>query len=472
MAFAGSVLLLLYFSAFSVLAFFSMHRVWLLFLMRRRPAQRASVRSVWLPRVTVQLPIYNEQFVVERLLAAVERMDYPRALLDIQVLDDSSDATHDILAERIGEMQTRGVPIAHMTRARRNGFKAGALAEGLAHARGEFILILDADFVPQPSLIHDLLPPMTDANVAMVQARWGHLNRDVSSLTRAQALLLDAHFLLETAARANAELFFNFHGTAGLWRRRAIESAGGWSADTLTEDLDLSYRAQLAGWKFAYLPNVVVPAELPSTLAAFRQQQARWTEGTIATARKHLGTIARAPLPLSTRMEAAIHLTCHCIYPATLVVALTALPVMLFRASAGVAWLFWPDILLALAVIISTRIFYRTAARAAGTPPPGLRQMPYLMLTGIALSISNTDALIAGLWKQGGAFERTPKAGTSLYGQSVYGVRSSPIMRSLDGGVAAYLMLAAAIALGHGIFGAVPAFAFLALSFGTAAVKG
>lgn len=473
MALAGTALLLLYFTAFSVLAFFALHRVSLLLLLRRRslppPAFPAPLQ---LPRVTVQLPIYNEQFVVERLLAAVARMDYPRALLDVQVLDDSTDGTRALIGARVAAMRGRGLAITHLTRATRTGFKAGALANALPHARGEFVLILDADFLPQPSLIHDLLPPLADPRIAVVQARWGHLNREQNRLTRVQALLLDAHFLLETAARAHAGLFFNFHGTAGLWRKSAIESVGGWSADTLTEDLDLSYRAQLAGWKFAYLPDVVVPAELPATLAAFRQQQARWAEGTIATARKHMRALINTPMAMRTRVEAIIHLTCHCIYPATLIVALTALPVMLYRAAAGPTWLFWADLFLALAVIVPTRIFYRTAARAAGTRPPGLRQMPHLMLTGIALSISNTRAVMVGTCLKGRAFERTPKAGASGTEALVYRVKPSSIMRSLDGSVAAYLTVAAGIALGHGLVGAVPAFVFLAYAFGIAAVKG
>lgn len=456
-------LLAVYFAAFALLAFFSLHRLWLLFLLRRFPSPPARpLPDLPLPRVTVQLPIYNERFVAGRLLRAVERLAYPRELLDIQVLDDSTDATSSMLAACCAQIAARGTTISHIRRSTRTGYKAGALANGLRTARGELILILDADFVPQPSLIRDLLRGMADPGVAMVQARWGHLNRDANALTRAQGLLLDAHFLLETEARARAGLFWNFHGTAGLWRRTAIEQSGGWSTDTLTEDLDLSYRAQLKGWRFAYMADVVVPAELPSTLAAFRQQQARWAQGTVATARKLLGRVWRAELPLRHRIEATLHLTCHSIYPATLLVALLALPAILLRRAAGLDWLWWADVLLALSVIMPTRIFYRRAARAAGTKPPGLRQMPYLMLTGIALSVSNTRAVMDGARARTSVFERTPKKG--------YSTRTPSWQRSLDGGVAAYLMLAAAIALGQGMPGAVPAFAFLALAFGAAAV--
>ena len=466
------VLLLFYFASFALLAFFSLHRLWLLFLLRRHPVQRALCGlGAPLPRVTVQLPVFNERFVVERLLAAVERLDYPSGLLDIQVLDDSVDDTRATIARCVATMRAHGLVVQHVTRASRHGYKAGALAHGLATARGEFILILDADFVPQPSLIRDLLAPMSDARVGMVQARWGHLNRNANALTRAQALLLDAHFLLETAARARAACFFNFHGTAGLWRRSAIEASGGWSSQTLTEDLDLSYRAQLAGWKFVYLDDVVVPAELPSTLAAFRQQQARWAQGTIATARKLLPSIVRASLPWQLKAEAIVHLTCHTIYPATVVVAVTGLPVLLLRRSAGLQPLFWLDLILALSVIVPTRIFYRRAAHRAGTRPPGIRQMPFLMLTGIALSLSNSRAVLAGLLGRDRVFERTPKAGT-LGVVSRYRVRTSSLLRSLDGSLAAYLLLAAGVAAGHGLFAAVPGFALVGLAFALAALKG
>jgi hypothetical protein len=336
----------------------------------------------------------------------------------------------------------------------------------MGSARGEFILILDADFLPQPSLIMDLLPPLTDGAVGMVQARWTHLNRYENALTRAQAVLLDGHFLIETAARARAGLFFNFHGTAGLWRRSAIEDAGGWSADTVTEDLDLSYRAQLAGWRFVYRPEIAVPAELPSTLAAFRQQQARWARGTIATARKHLPAILRANLPWRVRFEAVMHLTCHIIYPATLVVALLALPVALQQRAA------FAQLALAAVIVISTRIYFRAAARMAGTRPPGLRQMPQLLLAGLSLTISNTCAVVGGALSRPGSFQRTPKRGEAKGAVALYVTRTSALMRSLDGGAAAYLLCATALTAAHGLLGAVPVFALLAYAFALTAIRG
>lgn len=473
MVVAGTAILLVYFTALAILAGFALHRLWLLALLRRFPILPArAALPARLPPITVQLPVFNERFVVERLLAAAAALDYPRELLEIQVLDDSTDPTRDHIAATVRRLRAQGADIRHIRRQHRTGFKAGALAQGLSSARGEFVLILDADFVPPPSLIRDLLPDMADPDVAMVQARWGHLNRERSPLTRAQALLLDAHFMLETEARARAGVFFNFHGTAGLWRRAAIENSGGWSADTVTEDLDLSYRAQLAGWRFVYRNDVVAPAELPETLAAFRQQQARWARGTIATARKHLPTLLARRWPLRVRCEAFVHLTCHTIYPATLLVALTALPALLVRKSLGLEALFALDIMLALCVILPTRAFYRRAARAAGTPIPGLQQMPFLMLTGIAISVSNTRAVLAGALRRPTPFVRTPKHGDACQAQGSYAVRTSWALRSLDGGLAVYLMAAAAIAGTHGWLGATPAFVFLALAFSAAAVRG
>lgn len=467
MALAGTALLLLYFCCFAVLSAYSLHRLYLLLLLQRRPPEPlAHPLPAALPRVTVQLPIYNERFVIERLLASVEALEYPRALLDVQILDDSNDGTTQLIAELVTQLRTRGLDISHVRRPQRAGYKAGALASGMRSARGEFILILDADFQPQPSLIMDLLSPMADVHVGMVQARWTHLNRNENALTRAQAILLDAHFLIETAARARAGLFFNFHGTAGLWRRSAIEAAGGWSADTVTEDLDLSYRAQLAGWRFIYCPEIEVPAELPSTLAAFRQQQARWARGTIATARKHLPNILRAPLPWRVRFEAVMHLTCHVIYPATFVVALLAWPVALQQTAA------LTQIALATSIILSTRIYFRAAARMAGTKPPGLREMPHLLMAGLSLTISNTRAVVAGALSRPGSFQRTPKRGTASDSVVVYAARTSSLMRSLDGGTAAYLMFGTALTAAHGLVGAVPVFALLAYAFAFTAVRG
>jgi cellulose synthase/poly-beta-1,6-N-acetylglucosamine synthase-like glycosyltransferase len=467
-------LLAAYFAAFTLLALFSLHRCWLLHLNRRAapPPSPRSPPDAW-PTVTIQLPIYNERFVAARLLRAIFALDYPHELLHIQVLDDSCDDTTARIAESIRCECPSTLTVEHIRRGTRSGYKAGALAHGAHRARGEFTLIMDADFVPGPSLLRELLPPFQDPGVALVQARWTHINAQTNRLTEAQALLLDAHFLIETNARYRAGVFFNFHGTAGLWRTRAIEDAGGWQADTLTEDLDLSYRAQLRGWRFVFLPNVEVPAELPESLPAFKQQQARWAEGTIATARKHLGTVLRGVWPGRTKLEACMQLLAHTIYPATLLLALLAVPAMWVRRDVQQPLWLLADLGLALCVIIPTRVFYRTAARAAGSRIPGVRDFPYLTLTGIALAVSNTRAVCAGLWGSRNHFVRTPKFAAAERGlRSRYHVRSGNFLRLIEGGVAAYLVVGAILAASAGMPVAVPMLSFFALAFGVTSAKG
>ena len=469
----AALLLSAYFGAFAVLALFSIHRLWLIRLSTLSAPRTVARAPEKLPVVTIQLPIYNERFVAERLLRSVFDIDYPHELLEIQILDDSTDDTTERISRFIQQHRPKTLDVRHIRRGTRAGYKAGALAFGARQARGEFTLILDADFVPQRSIIHELLPPMHDQHVAMVQARWSHINRDTNRLTRAQALLLDGHFLIETQARYRAQLFFNFHGTAGLWRTRAIADAGGWQADTLTEDLDLSYRAQMRGWRFVFLSESAVPAELPETLPAFRQQQARWAEGTVATARKHLGRLLREDWPIRIKTEALMHLTAHSIYPATLLVALLALPSMWVRRElASPLWLA-ADLLLAAAVIVPTRIFYRRTARLAGTRVPGVRDFPYLMLTGIALAVSNTRAIMSGLRGKRTQFLRTPKfAEAAVKARTDYTIRSKWSVRIVEGSVAVYLLFGVFIAASAGMPVAVPMLSFLALAFGLASAKG
>ena len=265
-----------------------------------------------LPMVTVQLPVYNERYVVERLIDTVSRFDYPRERLEIQVLDDSTDDTWQIAAARVAHLKSEGFFIEHLRRQDRTGFKAGALEAGLARASGEFIAIFDADFTPPAHFLKQTLPWFQNAGIGMVQTRWGHLNENYSLLTWIQSIFLDGHFLIEhTARNRSGALSFNFNGTAGVWRREAIETSGGWQHDiaVVTEDLDLSYRAQMKGWKFMYMPDLVCPAELPVDINAFKTQQNRWTMGAIQTAKKMLPTIWKSPLPLKVKVEATFHLT-------------------------------------------------------------------------------------------------------------------------------------------------------------------
>src|SRR5438045_645620 len=321
-----------YLSVLVGLSAYGVHRYFIiyLFLKNRKRAPVPAGQFEKLPVVTVQLPIFNEVYVVERLLRAVSKLDYPRDRLQIQVLDDSTDDTREITADCAAELRERGFDVELIHRVDRTGFKAGALERGLATARGEFVCILDADFVPPPHLLRKTVDFFTDPKVGMIQTRWGHLNRGYSLLTRMQAMFLDGHLLLEQTARSRSGRFFNFNGTAGLWRRSCIEEAGGWQHDTLCEDLDLSYRAQLAGWKFIFLPDVVTPAELPVDMNGFKSQQHRWTKGSIQTCKKLLPEIWRSKLPMPIKLEATGHLVSNFAY-----LLLACLVVLLHPSTGG-----------------------------------------------------------------------------------------------------------------------------------------
>src|SRR5467141_5284752 len=306
------------------LSAYGVHRYFIiyLFLKNRKREPVPAGRFEQLPKVTVQLPIFNEIYVVERLLRSVSELDYPRELLQIQVLDDSTDDTRELVSLCADELRGRGFNVQRIHRVDRTGFKAGALAVGLEAADGEFVCILDADFVPQPDLLKRTIHFFTDPKIGMIQTRWGHLNRGYSLLTRMQAIFLDGHLLLEQTARSRSGRFFNFNGTAGLWRRSCIEQGGGWQADTLCEDLDLSYRAQLAGWKFVYLADVVTPAELPVDMNGFKSQQHRWTKGSIQTCKKLLSDVLQARIPFHVKLEGALHLTGNTAYILTMLLTL------------------------------------------------------------------------------------------------------------------------------------------------------
>ncbi len=399
----------LYLATLLVLGLFGVHRVWMVLRFRwRARAELGGLPHTDPPVVTVQLPLYDERTVAARLIRAIGALDYPREKLEIQVLDDSHDETRTIVAAEVGELQRRGLDAKVVRRASRAGFKAGALAHGLALARGELVAVFDADFVPHPDFLRRLVPAFTDQRVGMVQARWEHKNRDESLLTRAQATLLDGHFVIEHTVRFDQGLFFNFNGTAGIWRRAAIESAGGWQHDTLTEDLDLSYRAQLAGWRFVYAPHVTAPAEVPAELGAFQSQQHRWAKGSVQVARKLVTRIARADLPLRIRLEAFAHLLGNTGYPFVVVLA-TLLPLVATDEARMSAW--WH--LAAFSVCtLSVIAFYERGQRALGR---SLRQrlldVPAAMALGVGMSLAQTRAVLSGLFQQTGEFVRTPKRG-------------------------------------------------------------
>ena len=404
-----------YFVVLFGLSLYGIHRyvIVYLFLKHRNRPFVPKGKFEKLPRITVQLPIFNELYVVERLLRAVAALEYPRELLDVQVLDDSTDETTEIARKLVGELAATGLTIELVHRVNRMGFKAGALEEGMAKCVGEYILILDADFVPEPDMLLKTVDYFTDPKVGMIQTRWGHLNRTYSVLTRVQAMFLDGHLLLEQTARSRAGRFFNFNGTAGLWRRSCIVEAGGWQHDTLTEDLDLSYRAQLKGWQFVFLPELVTPAELPVDMNGFKSQQHRWTKGSIQTCQKLLPAVWRADLPLLTKLESTAHLTSNYAY-----LLLFFLCILMHPATRGDDAVFsWHSILINIPIYLSASlpavVFYTVAQRQLH-PKTWIRELvllPLVLAWGIGLAINNARAVLEALMGHQSEFTRTPKYG-------------------------------------------------------------
>jgi cellulose synthase/poly-beta-1,6-N-acetylglucosamine synthase-like glycosyltransferase len=403
-----------YFSVLCVLAVYGSHRYRMAYLYYRHKFKLPTPRGVLaaLPRVTIQLPIFNEMYVVERLVDAVCRIDYPRELLEIQVLDDSTDETCAIARACVERHRQKGHDIVYVHRTNRQGYKAGALENGLLTAKGEFIAVFDADFVPGPDFLHRTVPFFADSQVGMVQVRWGHLNRDFSILTQAQSIFLDGHFIIEHTARNRSGCFFNFNGTAGIWRRVTISDAGGWQHDTLTEDLDLSYRAQVKGWQFIFLPDVISPAEVPVDMNAFKSQQHRWAKGSIQTARKLLPMILKSDLPFIVKREAFFHLTNNMAY--LLMVLLSALmPLsMVVRFQHGLYGTLFLDLPFFISATASVCVFYVAAQRERGaTGWERIKYLPFLMSLGIGLAINNARAVLEALLGQQSGFTRTPKTG-------------------------------------------------------------
>jgi cellulose synthase/poly-beta-1,6-N-acetylglucosamine synthase-like glycosyltransferase len=412
--------------------------------------------------VTVQLPLYNEMYVATRLIDAVCALDYPSGRLEIQVLDDSTDETREIAAAAVAEKRRQGYDVHYLHRSDRRGFKAGALAAGLAAARGSLIAVFDADFVPRPDFLTRSVPYFADPRVGMVQGSWEHINRGYSLLTRIEAILLDGHFLVEHTARHRSGCFFNFNGTAGIWRREAIERAGGWQHDTLTEDLDLSYRAQLLGWQFIYVPELGVPSELPVDINGFKSQQYRWTKGSIQTGRKLLGRILASELPARVKFEAFVHLTNNSSY--LLMAALSALlfPAMLARRSGGPTMLLLVDLPLFLTASVSVVAFYLTGqvlARGTGAWWREARYLPALMGVGIGLAVNNSRAVLSGLLHRGGTFHRTPKYRIERPGEDWkrkrYRAATGPLV-VLEGMLALYFLACSAYAAAHGMWTSLP----------------
>lgn len=384
-----------------------------LFLKHRRDVVKPEAHFSELPVITVQLPVFNEFYVVRRLIESVGRLDYPADRLQIQVLDDSTDETTDIAAAEVEKLRARGLDATLIHRVDREGFKAGALAEALREAKGEFVFILDADFVPPADVLRKCIHHFTDPKMGMVQTRWGHMNRHHSLLTRVQAMFLDGHLLLEQTARNRSGRFFNFNGTAGMWRRSCIDDAGGWHHDTLTEDLDLSYRAQLRGWKFRFLPEVIVPAELPVDMNGFKSQQHRWTKGSIQTCLKLLPAIWRERgLPLLVKLEATAHLTSNFGYLLLVLLCVLILP-QSFAGHAGWVQTLLVDVPIFLATTVSIATFYTVAQRHLN-PRDWVRDLlllPMLLALAIGMSVNNARGVLEALFGRPSEFTRTPKYG-------------------------------------------------------------
>jgi cellulose synthase/poly-beta-1,6-N-acetylglucosamine synthase-like glycosyltransferase len=467
------ILTIIHFTALGGLALYGGHRLWLLLCWRQAQhgaaaSQPPPIQAGAHPMVTVQLPLFNERFVAARLLNAAAALDWPRDRLEIQVLDDSTDDTRDIVAERAAYWTQQGVRIKVIHRQARAGFKAGALAHGLTSARGEFIAVFDADFLPPADFLRQTVPLFSAPEVGMVQARWGFVNEEHSWFTGIQALLLGPHFSIEHWVRWQRGLFFNFNGTAGIWRTIAIEAAGGWQADTVTEDLDLSYRAQLAGWRFIYLDGLVVPSELPATLAAFRCQQQRWAKGSVQTARKILPRLLAARLPAEVKAEALAHLLANCGWLLGAIVTLTLYPAVISRVGVGPYDLLRLDLPLFLGASGAILLYFSVHARRRGKHST-LYSLLLLPVLSIGLAPTIALSVLRGAACRGGVFERTPKFG--LRGKerlprlaSLYRQQFLPylLMNSI---LFIYSLLPAVFAWQRGTWPALPFFLLFPLGF-------
>ncbi len=402
----------IYFVVLAILSFYGFHRYLMVFLFNRHRKRVAVAEKRFdeLPRVTVQIPVYNEMYVVQRVIDAVCAFDYPGDRLDIQVLDDSNDETQRIALDAVKRWRSRGVDICYLHRDDRKGFKAGALAEGLKTAKGEFVAVFDADFVPKPDFLLKGIHYFADPRVGMVQGRWEHINREYSFLTKTQAIFLDGHFMMESFTRFLSGRFFNFNGTAGILRIKAIEDAGGWQHDTLTEDLDLSYRAQMRGWKFLFLPDLTVPAELPVEMNSFKSQQCRWAKGAMQTCKKSLPRILRGDFSAAEKLEAWYHLTGNVSYPLMVVLALVLFPALIIRFNQGWFELLTIDLPLFILSFSSVSAFYITSQRVLYRDwLKRIVYLPGLMAVGIGMTISGTKAVLEGAFGIKSPFVRTPK---------------------------------------------------------------
>jgi cellulose synthase/poly-beta-1,6-N-acetylglucosamine synthase-like glycosyltransferase len=461
----------LYFLTLVILAIMGFHRyvmVWLFFKHKDKKALPAPLPAE-LPRVTVQLPIFNEMYVIDRLLESVAGIRYPKDRLQIQVLDDSTDETTAIARRAVEYYRSLGFDIHYLHRTDRTGYKAGALDAGLKTATGEFVLIFDADFVAPPDILEKTVGHFADPKVGMVQARWGHINRDFSLLTEVQSIMLDGHFVMEHGARSRSGRFFNFNGTAGVWRREAIADAGGWQHDTLTEDLDLSYRAQMRGWRFVYLPDLVCPAELPVEMNAFKTQQQRWAKGSVQVCRKLLPRVLASDLPWREKVEATFHLTANLAYPLMVLLASLMFPAMIMRYNMGFAEMIVVDVPIFLAATASVCSFYVFSQKEQfPTWKSKIKYIPAVLGIGIGISVNNALAVIEALFGKTSEFARTPKyriegAGDS-WKQKVYKGKASWVPYA-ELALAGYFTFTSLYAVAYGLVGTLPFIAIFLWGF-------
>ena len=461
-----------YFFVLVILAVYGWHRYYLVYLyMKNKDRQRKPTAAFGdnLPKVTIQLPIFNEMYVADRLIQAVCEIDYPRELMEIQVLDDSTDETTSIAERAVRRRAAEGVNITFLHRTDRTGYKAGALEAGLKVASGEFIAIFDADFIPPVDFLRRTIDYFTEPKIAMVQARWGHINEDYSLLTKIQAILLDGHFVLEHGGRNRSGCFFNFNGTAGIWRRVAITDAGGWQHDTLTEDLDLSYRAQLRGWEFVFVQDLVSPAEVPVEMNAFKSQQHRWAKGSIQTCRKLLPRILRSNLPLRVKTEAFFHLTANFNYLLMCVLSVLMAPSMVIRYNMGWYEMLLIDVPLFFAATASVANFYMVCQRELHRDwTTRLKYLPFLMSIGIGLTVNNTRAVLEALFRKESEFARTPKYSIEAQGDEWVGkkYRQNVVWQPvIELALGLYFTATVFYALANGIYGTVPFLVLFQIGF-------
>lgn len=468
------VVLIVYFIALCILFGFGIHGLILLYYYKKTEKQNHPMPIIPedLPKVTIQLPMFNEYFVVERLISSVCAIKYPQDKLEIQVLDDSTDDTVNLCQSLVKSYQEKGFNIKYIHRTDRTGYKAGALKYGLDFAEGEFVAIFDADFVPNPDFLLKTVPHFTNPNIGMVQTRWEHLNEEYSFLTRAQALALDGHFVLEQQVRNKAGFFINFNGTAGIWRKSCIYDAGNWQPDTLTEDLDLSYRAQLKGWKFIYLNDVTSPAELPADINALKTQQFRWTKGAVETAIKMLPRVMKAKLPWKVKSECFVHLSSNIVFPFIILVALLNVPIVVIKNTFEGFDTFYSLMSIFVLASISTLLFYTFAQKAIHLDwRRRLLLFPVFLAGSMGFAVNNTKAVLEALIRKRSGFVRTPKEG--VVGTTAKPKAKKYIQRKIGWTVFVELFLAFYFLIGIGIsayhleIAAIPFQLLFLMGFGT-----